>query len=158
MSIGNIFTAKEVIKAMSVVLIKADCPNCKMEALLGFGTERFQCSECFHEFNILGFDTDNANRRNLVSWAKGNKRIRIGKKIVKFMFRMQEGCCAYCSHTLPTNYHVEHIVPLNFGGSNKIDNLVLSCVRCNLVAGAKVFMSFMAKRSYILDQIKRRAS
>jgi HNH endonuclease len=35
-------------------------------------------------------------------------------------------------------YHIEHVVPLSRGGSNSIDNLVLSCPTCNLRKGTKL--------------------
>lgn len=44
-------------------------------------------------------------------------------------------CCEYCqipkSH-VPVPFDVEHIVPLNIGGTNNADNLAYSCHGCNL--------------------------
>jgi 5-methylcytosine-specific restriction endonuclease McrA len=44
----------------------------------------------------------------------------------------QKGKCYYCSCKLGKSYHVDHIVPLSRGGSNRPENLVCACAACNL--------------------------
>lgn len=62
--------------------------------------------------------------------------------------------CAYCEKSLKNRaYEIDHIVPLSFGGSNLVDNLVICCHRCNSMAHNLIFNSFQAKRLYILDKI-----
>lgn len=39
--------------------------------------------------------------------------------------------CVYCGNELD-DYHVDHITPLSKGGSNNLENLALTCPRCNL--------------------------
>jgi ribosomal protein S27AE len=150
---SGLIPAREVIRALDVILIKANCPNCGDENLISPDTSVFDCPTCHHNTKVDGFDLDGANHRNLVAWAAGNIRRYVGKRIIQELYKMQEGYCAYCSTDISkVEYHVEHIIPISFGGSNKINNLALSCPRCNLIAGAKVFPSYMAKRNYIQSQ------
>ena len=66
--------------------------------------------------------------------------------------------CAYCGDDLAkTKMHIEHVRPLCCGGTNKIENLVLSCPTCNLLAGSKWFEDFYQKQLYIL-QIRQKRS
>lgn len=51
------------------------------------------------------------------------------------IFDDQNGRCYFCGITLfmsiPGDYHIDHLIALNQGGSNWPDNLVLSCGHCN---------------------------
>lgn len=45
-------------------------------------------------------------------------------------------CIMQCDDATQPNYATtEHILPLNRGGSNRLDNLALACLRCNLERG-----------------------
>lgn len=43
--------------------------------------------------------------------------------------------CAYCSST--RNLTIDHIIPTSRGGKNTWENLICSCVKCNISKGAK---------------------
>lgn len=63
------------------------------------------------------------------------KRTAVFKEWKDKQFKTQGGRCAYCK--IPLRHkdivtHIDHVQPLIFEGSNKFDNLVLSCRRCNL--------------------------
>lgn len=47
-------------------------------------------------------------------------------------------CCHWCGVSCKDNYHVDHIQPLSKGGSNRIENICISCPPCNLKKGAKL--------------------
>lgn len=51
---------------------------------------------------------------------------------IKRQYEAQGGRCAYCSTPLSKGYHIDHVVPLSRGGSNKPDNLVATCPTCNI--------------------------
>lgn len=154
----RMLTVREVIRALDTILIKIDCPKCSALDLVGLEADTHKCGSCNEVTEIMGFDIEGASRRNIVAHPKGNRRIRVGKKVVQKLFVMQEGYCAYCSADLRNiEYHVEHILPLSYGGSNKLHNLALSCPPCNLTASAKVFTSFLAKKNYITGERLRKA-
>ncbi|MBS1629377.1 MAG: HNH endonuclease [Bacteroidetes bacterium] len=58
--------------------------------------------------------------------------------VQRAVFLRDRGCCAVCltdlSGLLKTDYHdaIDHIVPLNLGGSNDVTNFQLICRSCNL--------------------------
>lgn len=43
--------------------------------------------------------------------------------------------CFYCGRPIWQSYTIDHVIPLSKGGPNKISNIVLACVRCNLEKG-----------------------
>jgi 5-methylcytosine-specific restriction endonuclease McrA len=60
-------------------------------------------------------------------------------RIRRVVFERDGATCMKCSARLSGNaFHVDHIVPLAQGGAEwDLDNLELSCERCNLSKGAK---------------------
>lgn len=62
------------------------------------------------------------------------KRTKVFKDWRSKQQRIQKNKCAYCKVKLSRNNivtHIDHIDPLYFEGTNSLDNLVLSCRRCN---------------------------
>ncbi len=47
------------------------------------------------------------------------------------VFDKYEGRCAYCGCELVKGWHVDHIDPIVYGGSNEMQNLNPSCKYCN---------------------------
>jgi hypothetical protein len=80
------------------------------------------------------------------------KRAGLSKRVTSVVAECSGWCCSYCGQECRATYHIDHIVPLAVGGTNRIENLALACPRCNLIAGAKYFNTFAAKRAYILDR------
>lgn len=63
--------------------------------------------------------------------------------------------CVYCgAENVPLN--IDHVVPKARGGSNRISNLVLSCVNCNQKKDSQPVDVFLKNRPEVLDRIKRR--
>jgi 5-methylcytosine-specific restriction endonuclease McrA len=55
--------------------------------------------------------------------------------------------CHYCGRkTVPTNRHLDHIIPVEAGGINSIDNLVVSCKKCNTEKGKIEYWTYVNKR------------
>jgi hypothetical protein len=54
-------------------------------------------------------------------------------------------------------YHVDHVIPVAAGGTNNLNNLVIACPICNLIASSKVFPSLMAKKLFVLNVRRNRA-
>lgn len=54
--------------------------------------------------------------------------------------------CFYCEHIFDGDHTVDHIVPLDLGGTNYPENLQLVCKRCNSSKGARHPLDFAASR------------
>lgn len=66
----------------------------------------------------------------------------ISKKLRFEVFKRDGFVCQYCgAHPPATILHVDHILAVAEGGKNNIDNLVTSCVSCNLGKGARSLQS-----------------
>lgn len=58
----------------------------------------------------------------------------VSKKNKEFIRKLAYGCCEYCQSQevfSTQNFSMEHIIPIHLGGSDKIENLALSCQGCN---------------------------
>ena len=47
------------------------------------------------------------------------------------VFQKYDGRCAYCGIELNKGWHIDHIIPKIYGGTNDLDNLNPSCKYCN---------------------------
>ncbi len=62
-----------------------------------------------------------------------------------YIYSRDEGVCQHCGCKVAhDNFHVDHVVPIVRGGTNDIDNYVLSCPSCNI-----------RKRHHELPEVKR---
>lgn len=52
---------------------------------------------------------------------------------------------------------IDHLLPVAAGGSDDFNNLVLSCVLCNSIAGSRVFDDEDKRRRYILKRRRKMA-
>ncbi len=68
------------------------------------------------------------------------------------MYLDQEQRCCYCGVALywevPGDIHEDHVIALSSGGSNSIDNIVLTCAFCNLSKGARDLTTWQAARGW----------
>lgn len=60
---------------------------------------------------------------------------------VRLQMVNQKNTCWWCSKKL-TKYHIDHLIPLSKGGSNRADNIVISCPSCNLHKSSKMPCDF----------------
>jgi hypothetical protein len=64
-----------------------------------------------------------------------------GYEVREYLLDKWQRTCAYCGKTaLPLE--VEHILPKSRGGSNRVDNLTLSCRQCNVKKGNQTAAEF----------------
>jgi 5-methylcytosine-specific restriction endonuclease McrA len=145
-------TIQEVVQAGDVFLLHLSCPQC--QSALFISHDKGQCPNCDFPIKLhaLRLPTHRSKFRTLV----GTKRKSIvNKKIVQQLYELQEKQCAYCYCDLEnTAYEVEHIVPISFGGTNNLANLVISCKSCNSKAGSLIFSSFQSKQAYVTSKLK----
>lgn len=97
------------------------------------------------------------NRQNSRDWRKtphgkilmrDAKRRRRAKRLgaggthkaidIVLQYKSQKGRCWHCGKALNGKYEVDHLIPLDRGGSDWPSNLVCSCQRCNRSKGNKL--------------------
>ena len=62
--------------------------------------------------------------------------------------------CAYCGvENVPLN--IDHVIPRAKGGSDRVSNLVLACVKCNQKKGAKTVEEFLKGKPDALQRVKK---
>ncbi len=81
--------------------------------------------------NIENRIADRLSRRALGS---------ISGTIIKEILNLYNNKCAYCNNI---GKHIDHFIPISRGGTNNINNLVLSCQNCNLSKHNKYFLNFI---------------
>lgn len=74
-------------------------------------------------------------------------RFEIGQMLCE-----QDARCGYCGVLLSHEYHIDHKTPVSKGGTNAVENLHLTCARCNT---RKRDMSDKDFRALLADTIGR---
>lgn len=70
------------------------------------------------------------------------KRIGLSKKTRFEVFKRDGFKCAYCgAHPPGSLLHVDHIIPVKDGGTNREENLITACEACNQGKGANSLSS-----------------
>lgn len=68
------------------------------------------------------------------------------------LYILQEKRCAYCGIALyidmKRDTHIDHVIPLSKGGSNGVENLVLTCMFCNQSKGDKTLSEWYLTRGW----------
>ena len=83
------------------------------------GTAPLGRREAQMEARITSSGRNNATKRSVSETKK------------KFVAAQQSWKCGHCDRQLPAWYEVDHIVRLEHGGSNNVDNLVALCRDCH---------------------------
>ena len=60
----------------------------------------------------------------------GNKR-SVSETKKKYVASQQDWKCKHCKCKLPAWFEVDHVIRLEYGGSNNVDNLVALCRNCH---------------------------
>ncbi len=79
----------------------------------------------------------------------GIARVKTIPKRRRAVFEKSDGKCHYCGTalTLDGRWHIEHKMPRALLGGNEMDNLVASCVPCNMKKKDKTDLEFIAQRA-----------
>lgn len=74
---------------------------------------------------------------------RSNRRPKISVAKRKRTFEKCDGKCTYCGCELDMKtFHVDHMVPVSRGGSNKDENLTAACPTCNTQKNNKTVEEF----------------
>jgi len=103
--------------------------------------EKFTSYECRHfsecpEFNTVTFDFKKKYQK-----AKSERtRIGLSKQLRFEVFQKDNFKCVYCGKRIEdgVKLHVDHIIPVDAGGTDEFKNLVTSCQDCNLGKSNKI--------------------
>lgn len=59
-----------------------------------------------------------------------NKKLR--DEIMTKRLKSQHNQCFYCGDEITMKDHLDHVIPIYYGGTNRLSNLVASCKSCNI--------------------------
>lgn len=79
-----------------------------------------------------------------------------GYEVKEYLLEKWGRSCAYCGRE-GQPLEVEHIVPRSRGGSNRVSNLTLACVRCNQRKGNAPVEHFLRRKPDVLRRVLSRA-
>ena len=78
--------------------------------------------------------------RRLLNSGKNSSKRSVSETKKKYVAAQQGWKCGDCQRQLPAWFEVDHVIALEHGGSNHVDNLVALCRDCH---GKKTAMSFL---------------
>jgi 5-methylcytosine-specific restriction endonuclease McrA len=106
---------------------------------------------------VVRFDTQKMSNPEIsgVEYQQGELA---GYEVRQYLLEKWGRKCAYCDKE-GVPLEVEHIVPRSKGGSNRVSNLTLACISCNLEKGNRPIQEFLSDRperlKHILTQAKQ---
>lgn len=62
---------------------------------------------------------------------------KISAQDIKTQYLIQGGLCYWCERPVNENYHLDHLIPLSRGGLHSVNNIVISCPKCNVTKNNK---------------------
>lgn len=100
---------------------------------------------------------------NVIGWiskVESIQKVR-NRRNYKKVYHRDRFTCRYCAYSLQNStkflpLHIDHIKPWSLQGGNSMENLVVSCQECNLIAMDKWFKSFDEKKEYITFERQKR--
>lgn len=91
-------------------------------------------------------------RNRLVVGYRIYRRAQFGRKTIQFLMDQQGNQCLYCFRDLGREvYHIDHIRPISFGGTNSVSNLAISCPKCNQRKSGLLFPDLHSIREFIAN-------
>lgn len=81
--------------------------------------------------NRFGGSSLNQKQNKVLTSGKTSTKRCVSETKKKFVAAQQGWKCGHCNRQLPAWYEVDHVVRLEHGGTNHIDNLVALCRDCH---------------------------
>ena len=84
-------------------------------------------------FNSINSNYNNLNKqqRKILSSGNNSTKRSVSETKKKFVAASQNWHCKHCQKQLPAWFEVDHVMKLEYGGSNNIDNLEALCRDCH---------------------------
>jgi 5-methylcytosine-specific restriction endonuclease McrA len=101
------------------------------------------------------FDTQKLENPNIqgVEYQQGRLYGYADKKA--YLLERERGCCIYCGiHASKAKMQIDHVMPRSKGGTNSLNNLVLSCNACNQAKGSQDVQTYLKGRPSVLKRVK----
>ncbi len=74
-----------------------------------------------------------------------------------YLLERENYTCIYCGiHASKAKMEIEHVVPRSHGGTDSLNNLVLSCHECNQAKGSQDVQTYLKGRPSVLQRVKAR--
>jgi hypothetical protein len=89
---------------------------------------------------MAGGSSISAAERRVLNSGKGSSKRSVSETKKKYVAAQQGWKCGDCQRQLPAWFEVDHVIALEHGGSNHVDNLVALCRDCH---GKKTAMTFL---------------
>jgi 5-methylcytosine-specific restriction endonuclease McrA len=104
---------------------------------------------------LVRFDTQKLQNPEIsgVEYQQGEL---FGYEVREYLLEKFNRKCVYCDHT-ERRLEIEHVLARSRGGSNRISNLVISCVPCNQAKGNRDIRDFLCDRLDVLAEILKLA-
>ena len=80
--------------------------------------------------NLYTYNNNNNNPNNNNNNNHNNNNMNINNHIKNMVANNQHNTCRYCMKILNGNYELDYIIPLDKGGSEGYDNLMVLCGNC----------------------------
>lgn len=78
-----------------------------------------------------------------VAWSRADEaRPAIPQAVRQSVFERDGSACVYCGATAGP-FHLDHVMPWSRGGADTVENLVVSCVPCNLAKRDKTITEWL---------------
>ncbi|WP_440097960.1 RNA-guided endonuclease IscB [Streptosporangium sp. H16] len=104
----------------------------------------------------VAFDTHALSAGRALEGVEYQRGTLAGYEVREYLLAKWKRACTYCgAGDVPLN--LDHIHPRHRGGSDRISNLVLACVRCNQAKNATPVEVFLKDRPALLARILKQA-
>ena len=116
------------------------------QIIIGF---RNKCRKCMAKHTA---EYDKKNPKNAKARAMRRKKLInaasgiISNSDLKKIRNTLSDSCRYCNEPLNGKGDIEHLTPISRGGSNNLNNITLSCSKCNLAKTKKTHNEFIIWR------------
>ena len=85
----------------------------------------------FKSTEINNYNPYYKQEKRLLNSGKQSTKRSVSETKKKFVAAQQNWCCKDCQKQLPAWFEVDHIIKLEYGGSNSVDNLCALCRDCH---------------------------
>jgi 5-methylcytosine-specific restriction endonuclease McrA len=103
-----------------------ECPVCGKQITTSNPRKKYCSQQCSQKA---------ASNRRKGKHSNGEKSYR--QVIVEYLKGRDGDFCCYCG-VRHESYHIDHYIPLDNGGPNRMENLRLACQRCNTSKGSQM--------------------